>query len=178
MPPVNRILACWPPALSERRPEKALSSSVMRWLALDIGSRRVGIAVCDAGEGVITPLPSVRFTGAAALARAVARLATEREIGGVVVGVPKTLAGTSRGEQRVSAVVGELRTAIRLPVELVDERGTTAEARARLAAVGVPPRRWNEIVDGVAAQIILETHLGARTRTTSPRTVDPTDDRC
>jgi RNase H-fold protein (predicted Holliday junction resolvase) len=76
--------------------------------------------------------------------------------------VPHTRAGESRGERRVEAVVAELRAVLALPVALVDERGTTAEARARLAEAGVPVRRWHEIVDGVAAQIILETHLAQR----------------
>jgi putative holliday junction resolvase len=136
----------------------------MRWLALDVGSRRVGVAVCDAGERLATPLPPLPFAGPAKLASAVARLVTEREIDAIVVGVPTTNRGTSRGEARIAEVLTALRGLLTVAVATEDERGTTAEALARLQEAGVPAGRRRELVDGVAAQIILESHLAARRR--------------
>ncbi len=137
----------------------------MRWLALDVGSQRVGVAVCDGDERVATSLRPLRFAGASALAAAVAALAGELEIGGVVVGVPLTRLGQGRGEARVAAVVAALRAALQVPIVTVDERGTTKEAEQLLAEAGVPRRRWVDLVDGVAARLILETHLASRGRT-------------
>jgi putative holliday junction resolvase len=134
----------------------------MRWLALDVGSKRVGVAVCDADERVATALRPLPFAGAAALAAAVARLVGELEAGGVVVGVPVTRLGQGRGEARVAAVVAALESVLAVGVVTVDERGTTKEAEQLLAEAGVPRRRWDDLVDGLAAKLILETHLAAR----------------
>jgi putative Holliday junction resolvase len=134
----------------------------MRWLALDVGARRVGVAVCDDEERVATALAPLPFAGPQALAAAVAALAAEREAGGVVVGVPVTRGGAGRGEARVAAVVAALRERLAVEIATADERGTTAEAERLLAEAGVPRRRWDGLVDGVAARLILETHLAAR----------------
>lgn len=117
------------------------------------------MAACDAGERVITRLPNIPFRGPAGVADRVAAVAGERETEAIVVGVPRTAAGVGRGGQRVEAVVLALRERLPIPVELEDEAGTTREARERLEAKGVPRRRWDELVDGTAAAIILERHL-------------------
>lgn len=122
------------------------------------------MAICDGEERVATALPPLRFAGPDALAAAVASLAAEREADGVVVGVPVTRRGQGRGEARVATVVAALRRRLALPVETVDESGTTAEAERLLADAGVPRRRWEDLVDGLAARLILETHLAARRR--------------
>lgn len=134
----------------------------MRWLALDVGAQRVGVAVCDAGERVTTRLPAVPFRGAAVLAERVAGVAGERETEAIVVGIPRVASGVGRGGQRVEAVVQALRERLSIPVELEDEAGTTREARERLEAEGVPRRRWDELVDSTAAAVILERHLARR----------------
>lgn len=134
----------------------------MRWLALDIGARRVGVAVCDAEERVATALAPLAFGGPQSLAAAVAVLVAERDVGGVVVGVPVTRGGAGRGEARVAAVVAALRERLAVEVATADERGTTVEAERLLAEAGVPRRRWEGVVDGVAARLILETHLASR----------------
>ena len=137
----------------------------MRWLALDVGSRRVGVAVCDAEERLVSALPALAFAGPERLAEAVAGLVTAREAGGVVVGVPVTRGGEGRGERRVAKVVTSLRGRLAVPVETVDETGTTAAARSLLEEAGVPRRRWPELVDSAAARVILEGFLGElRTR--------------
>ncbi len=134
----------------------------MRWLALDVGSRRVGVAVCDGGERVVTPAPAIPFAAPPVLAEVVRRLVAEREAEGVVVGLPVTLSGEGRGERRVRGVVEALRAVLDVPVETVDERGTTKAAEALLREAGVPPRRWPGLIDSTAARIILETHLQKR----------------
>lgn len=122
----------------------------------------MGVAVCDGEERVAAALPPLPYAGAAALAAAVARLVAEREIGGVAVGLPVTRLGHGRGEVRVAAVVEALRHALSVPVVTVDERGTTKDAELLLAEAGVPRRRWSEVVDGLAAKLILEAHLATR----------------
>lgn len=137
---------------------------VMRWIALDVGRARVGVAVSDSEERVVAPLPPLAFHGPEALAAALGVLVRDREVGGVVVGVPVTRGGEGRGELRVAAVVAALRAALDVLVETVDERGTTAAAQSLLREAGVPPRRWDSVIDGVAARLILETFLAQRAR--------------
>ncbi len=141
----------------------------MRWLALDVGSRRVGVAVCDADERVASPLRAIEYTGPEGLANAVAALVRTWEAEGVVVGVPVTRSGQGRGERRVAGLVASLRRALAIPVETTDERGTTRAAEELLAAAGVPRRRWPDVVDGVAARLILERHLATRAGSPSQR---------
>ena len=136
----------------------------MRWLALDVGSRRVGVAVCDADESVATPLRPVAFHGALELAASVVRLVQTWDAEGVVVGVPVTQSGQGRGERRVAEVVAALRRESSIVVATVDEGGTTQAAEDLLAAAGVPRRQWAERVDGLAARLILERHLVERAR--------------
>ncbi|HVN31065.1 MAG TPA: Holliday junction resolvase RuvX [Thermoanaerobaculaceae bacterium] len=136
----------------------------MRWLALDIGSRRIGVAVCDSEERVATALDPFAFTGSEGVAERVAALVRAREAEGIVVGVPRTRAGGGPGERRVSAVVDVLRARLTAPVELIDERGTTAVAEALLLEAGVPRRRWRGLVDSLAARLILESFLALRAR--------------
>lgn len=136
----------------------------MRWLALDVGSRRVGVAVCDAQETVATPLEAFAFAGPEGVAERVTALARTWEIDGVVVGVPHTRAGKGPGERRTSAVVAALRTRVTVPVEITDERGTTAAAKRLLAEAAVPHRRWQGLVDSLAARLILEGFLALRDR--------------
>ncbi len=136
----------------------------MRWLALDVGRVRVGVAVSDGDERVVTPLPPLLFAGPDALADAVAALVQEREVGGVAIGVPVTESGEGRGERRVAAVVAALRARLAVPVETVDERGTTVAAQALLREAGVPPRRWDSVIDGLAARLILESFLTSQVR--------------
>ncbi len=136
----------------------------MRWLALDIGARRVGVAASDTDEKVVTPLAPLAYRGPLRLAEDARALIDRLGAGGVVVGVPRTRGGRGRGERRVADVVAALRAIVSVPVELEDERGTTAAAESLLAEAGVPPRRWEALVDGLAARLILEGHLAARER--------------
>jgi putative Holliday junction resolvase len=125
----------------------------MRWLALDVGSRRVGVAICDAGERVATALAAFPFTGPEGVAEMVARLVGEWEAGGVVVGVPHTRSGHTPGE---------LRARLAIAVELADESGTTAAAEGLLAEAGVPPKRRRTLIDSLAARLLLEGFLAMR----------------
>ena len=136
----------------------------VRWLALDVGSRRVGVALSDEGETVVTPLSAVPWRGPASLAETVASLVARWAADGVVVGRPTTRRGGGRGEVRVAAVVAALERRVSAPVVTVDERGTTGIAQAQLAESGIPRRRWPELVDSLAAKAILDTWLESRRR--------------
>jgi len=151
----------------------------VRWLALDIGAERVGLAISDSGERVVTPVGVVPFRSAADLVERIGRFVAEREVDAVVVGVPRTRGGASRGERRVQRVLRELRGRLAVSIEEETEVGTTRAAEQSLRDAGVPRRRWALLADGVAAQFILEAHLAARRdRHEGDRAVDLADDEC
>jgi len=130
----------------------------MRWLALDLGRRRVGAALCDSAETVTTTLPPFAFES---LLESITAIITGYGVEGIVVGVPVTRRGKGRGEARAAEVVARL-AGLGLPVEREDERGTTATAEALLREAGVPRHKWAERVDSLAAQLILESFLDRR----------------
>ena len=138
----------------------------VRWLCLDIGAERVGMAVSDPGEVAVTRLPPLAFRGPTALAERVAELCRDRGVEAVVVGVPRTSSGVGRGGTRITATLEALRARLQIPVVDEDEAGSTREAERRLAAEGVPRGRWPRQVDGVAAEIILQRHLAGQARLT------------
>jgi putative pre-16S rRNA nuclease len=104
---------------------------VSRVLALDYGRARCGCAVSDPSGTLATPVDVVADPGSEDGIAEIARIAAEREIESVVVGLPISLSG-SEGEQarEVLAFVDRLRGALSVPVETYDERFTTKLAEA------------------------------------------------
>jgi putative holliday junction resolvase len=135
-----------------------------RVLALDVGSRRLGVAVSDPTGTVATPLATLPRRGAEADASAIARLAAEQEAGTVVAGLPVSLSGREGPAARaVRTYVDQLRELLpELVFELADERLSTVAAERALVAGGVGRRARREVVDQVAASVFLQAWLDAR----------------
>jgi len=134
----------------------------MRILALDLGERRVGVALSDPDGIMAQPLVQLEPRGRRELVAAVARLVVEHGAGRVVAGIPLLPDGT-RGEQarRAEAVVKALREALKAPVVEWDERFSTQEAEQALREAGLKPRRRRERLDKAAAAVILQAYLDA-----------------
>jgi len=132
-----------------------------RVLGLDVGSRRLGVAVSDPSGTVASPLATLPRRGPAADALALGRLAAEQEAATVVVGLPLTLAGREGpAAAAVRAYAGELRAFLPgLAFELADERLSTAEAERALLSGGVRRQGRRAVVDQVAASLFLQTWL-------------------
>ncbi|HET6498723.1 MAG TPA: Holliday junction resolvase RuvX [Coriobacteriia bacterium] len=132
----------------------------MRVLALDIGSRRIGVAMSDADGTVASPL-MVLDAGAYA-PRRVGELVAEHGVGLVVVGLPLTLGG-EEGPQAaaVRRSAAEIAGHIGVPITYYDERLTSAEAHKAMAP-GVSSRERRGLVDKVAAAMLLQAFLDSR----------------
>ena len=132
----------------------------MRILAVDPGSKRVGLAVSDPTETIAQALSNVAADPGDTLAARLAEVAKAHEARRIVVGLPLRLDGT-RGPEAAAAklLADEVRHASALPVELVDERMTTAAAERSLIAGGVKRDKRRLVVDGVAATLLLQGHL-------------------
>lgn len=132
-----------------------------RAIGVDLGSKRIGIAMSDSERRVATPVTTLeRRTRRAEDHDALAGLVAEWEAGMVVVGLPLSLDGTEgRAARAVIDEVEELRRALDVPVETIDERFSTVTATARLREQGVRGRRAAAVVDQAAATVLLQAWL-------------------
>ncbi len=133
------------------------------YLGLDIGTKRIGVAVSDPSGLLASPLLTVYRTRPRDDLRSVARLARRHGCTAVVAGLPLHISGEpSPMAAKVERFAAELAQLSGLPVHLWDERLTTAEAHAILYAAGRPRAEHARVVDQVAAVLILQGFLDAR----------------
>lgn len=132
----------------------------MRYLALDVGDERIGVAVSDAGAMLARPLEVIpRQRGAASFVR-LKELVTEYQVGAIVVGWP-LLPDGSEGQQvrSTEAYVQGLAPHVTVPILRYDERDTTNRAAELARAAGGRRRRRAELLDALAAAVILQSFL-------------------
>jgi putative pre-16S rRNA nuclease len=142
-----------------------------RVLALDVGARRLGVAVSDPTGTVASPLATLPRRTPDEDASALAALAAQHDAGTVVVGLPLTLDGREGpAAKSVRRYLAELATRLpRLDFRLADERLSTVAAERTLVGGGVRRRARRAVVDQVAASVFLQTWLDiARTREGKP----------
>lgn len=137
-----------------------------RVLALDLGRKRIGVAVCDTDRTVATPYRTVNRSGHRPDEHAeLSDLVDEVGAGVVVVGLPLSLDGTlGPAAKSVLSEVKALRRLLAVPVETHDERLSTVTAEANLDHGGVRGPRRREFVDQLAAAVILQAWLDHRDR--------------
>jgi len=129
-------------------------------LGVDFGSVRIGVAACDAERILAFPVETVP-AGDQALTRLV-ELADQYQVVAMIVGWPLTLAGqVAAAAARVQSQAEELSASVSVPVWLVDERLTTAEAAKKLRQAGKDARRGRAVIDGGAAVGILDSVMRA-----------------
>lgn len=135
----------------------------MSILALDVGERRIGVAVSDPSESFSLPLDVIERTSTRDDVARIVALATERDAQVIVVGDPVRLGG-DRGpaSERIDRFVAALGRVWQGRIERVDERLTTAQATRSLIAADVSRKRRKQVVDKLAAALILETYLARR----------------
>lgn len=131
-----------------------------RILALDYGSKNVGLASSDESGVVVCPLPSIPNTSRQDVLRRLRMAIQEHHIDAIVVGLPLNMDG-SCGEavRRIHHFMGQLRRELRLPVWEVDERLSTVEAMEMWRSMNARQQRRYRTVDSLAAAFILERFL-------------------
>ena len=142
----------------------------MRTLGVDVGTRRVGLAISDPSGTLARPLMTVRVTSVAdavdrVLAEVVRLRAEDDGLARIVVGVPAHLDGSpTRETGQVTGFIEKLRAGTPVPVVGEDERLTSREAESRLAVTERDWRKRKQQLDAVAAAIILQDHLDRQSR--------------
>lgn len=135
----------------------------MRIMALDIGDRTIGVACSDEGLVLASPVETITRRGPKADSMRVDALVKERGVTRVIAGLPLTLRGDEGPQSaKVNEFVEVLRRRLKVPVEMFDERLTTREAERTLIAADMSRARRKEIIDQMAAVLILQTWLDAR----------------
>ena len=136
-------------------------------VAVDLGSRRIGVAVSDAAGSLAFPRPCIaRHDDRAADHRAIAAVVDEVGAGVVVVGLPLSLDGSrgpaARAVEEEAAALTKSLEGRGVRVETFDERFTTVAAQSALASAGTRGRHRRMRVDSAAATVLLQSWLEAR----------------
>ena len=136
----------------------------MRVIGLDLGSKRIGVALSDSSATIASPFTVIhRSKRLAEDHRAIARLVAEEEAEHVVVGLPLSLnGGKCPAAKAAIAEAAALATVLDVPVDLYDERRTTVTADAALMEAGLGAAARRRYVDKIAAAIMLQGWLDAR----------------
>jgi putative Holliday junction resolvase len=131
----------------------------MRFLGVDPGGKRLGLAVGDDETGIVSPLGVVEYRGVEAAVETIRAHAQRHGAERFVVGLPTTACGEPTPACRRSHALAESLAAHGLSVEFQSEHLSTNEARRRAREAGLPAGRP---VDHLAAQVLLEEFLAAR----------------
>jgi len=132
----------------------------MRTLALDMGKKRVGLALSDELGLISSPLATLSWSGTEPFIRSLEELIRKYEIGRIVVGLPLHMSGREGDEaaaaRRIGALISER---LQVDVDYWDERLTTVEAESMLIEADLSRKKRKKKVDKLAACLILQGYL-------------------
>jgi putative Holliday junction resolvase len=143
----------------------------VRVLGIDLGTKRIGLAVSDEDGRIAFPAGTLERRGKRADFAALAKLVRDRGIGCAVVGLPLHMSGRAGPEaEAATAFAHALADAAGIPVETLDERWTSVAAHRSLQESGrrVVEKRGKGVVDEVAATLLLSTYLDRRRNAGTP----------
>lgn len=129
----------------------------MRYLAIDLGQKRTGLAICDAGEKIASPLCLI--TDQTSLIARVKKIAAEEEAGAIVIGLPLNMDGTEGAPvKNIRNFAARLEKEVNLPIHFQDERLTSFDAEQKLAGEFTRKKKKKRL-DAIAAASILQAFL-------------------
>ncbi len=139
-----------------------MSSEPGRVLALDVGERRIGVALSDPTRTLASPLTTIRAVPRSTALKRILTLIRDYEVTALVIGLPLTMNGDVGPQAtQVQQFVNELRPLIDIPIFFVDERLTTVAAERMMIDLKIKPEQRRVRIDEVAASIILQDFLDA-----------------
>ncbi len=140
----------------------------MRYLSIDYGTKRTGLALCDAGETIATPLTTIH--GQEQLIEKIARLIEAENVESVVLGLPLNMDGSESAQTKLALKFGErLKGHLDIAVHLQDERLSSFGAEQKLGPANLTKGKMRQRLDAVAAAEILEMFLERKTSTNPPQ---------
>lgn len=132
-------------------------------ISVDYGDKRTGIAVCDKLEMLASPVCVITEWNQEVLAKKIVEIANEKKAEQIVVGLPKNMDGSMGFRSEACQALGTLiQSLTEIPVVYWDERLTTVSAHRILSENNVRGKKRKNVVDAVAADIILQDYIDSR----------------
>lgn len=134
--------------------------TIKRILGLDIGDKRIGVAITDEIGITAQPVGTIDRSRTPACFKEIIKIAKEYGAACIVAGLPKKLDGSSSPQtEKVESFIAELKTQTDIPIQTWDERLTTVTAEASLIQANMRRKSRRKVIDSVAAQIMLQHYL-------------------
>lgn len=131
-----------------------------RVMALDVGGKRIGVAMSDTLRLLASPHSTIKALPRSVAFERIAALVLQNDVVDIVVGLPLTMSGEIGPQaELIKRFVAELEQHVRVPIHLFDERLTTAEAERVMIDMGLKPEQRRARIDEMAASIILRDYL-------------------
>ena len=135
-----------------------------RFLGIDYGTVRIGLALSDPTGTLASPLAFLENKSPQQVTTALSELIQTHQIAGLVIGLPRNMDGTyGPSAQKVRDFIGQLQKSISLPITPIDERLTTAQASKQLSGIGMNQKQLRKKVDSSSACLILQQYLDRNT---------------
>lgn len=135
----------------------------MRILALDHGTKRIGVAVSDELKMIASPLEFIPAEEAEPAMRRLLEILKDKEVEQIVVGMPRNMDGSyGPAAEKVKEFVAQIRAVTQVPVRTWDERLTSAQANRVMIEANVRRDKRKEKVDAMAAAVLLQSFLDAQ----------------
>ena len=132
-------------------------SNKMRFIGLDLGSKRIGVSICDERQSIATPFKTINKTNTIELIKELKVIIKENNIGGIIIGNPVNMDGSlGRSAQSVNDIATNISKSIGLPVILWDERLSTVGAFNLSSQLDVNVSKRVKTIDQNAAAFILQ----------------------
>jgi putative holliday junction resolvase len=137
----------------------------MRYLGIDLGSKRIGLALSDETGLIATPLTTLQVRNEPQVFADIIQTVNEYDIAKIIVGLPIMLNGTEGIEaNRARAFADRLKQKINIEIDLMDERLTSIEAERRMTELRIKKQKRKANIDSAAAAIFLQTYLDKERR--------------
>ena len=135
-----------------------------RFLGIDYGTVRIGLALSDPTGTLASPLPFLENQSPQQVTTALSELIQTHHIVGLVIGLPRNMDGTyGPSAQKVRDFIGQIQKSISLPITPIDERLTTTQASKQLSGMGLNQKQLRKKVDSSSASLILQQYLDRNT---------------
>jgi putative Holliday junction resolvase len=137
---------------------------VSRFLGIDYGTVRIGLALSDPTGTLASPLPFLENQSLQQVTTALSELIQTHQIEGLIIGLPRNMDGTyGPSAQKVRDFIAQIQKSISLPITPIDERLTTAQASKQLSGIGLNQKQLRKKVDSSSACLILQQYLDRNT---------------
>lgn len=137
----------------------------MKYLGLDLGTKTLGLAIADEKVLISSPLKTIKYNNIDELIEEVLSIIEEKKVSRLALGLPKNMDGSlGFAAERSLSFKEKLEEKTDVPITLIDERLSTVEAEGYLINEGIKGKKKKDIIDAIAANIILDTFIRMKGR--------------